>query len=382
MTTGDSSVSWLEKLRTVLVGPSEASRVGRHFVAPRENWFKRTPAPVTEAYTPPTSPAYQRLFERNRLTLGLFFAMDTYAGDVPDMSQQLALAQRADELDFAALWSRDVPLRDPSFGDLGQIYDPWVWLGLITACTRTITLATGSIVFPLNHPINLAKAAASVDNLSGGRLFMGIASGDRAVEFPAYGLDIDKRGALFRETLLYYERLLGGRFPKIDSPLGHFEKADLVPKPMYGRIPLGITGHCLQDPQWIAAHCDAWIMYSNSPSLQEIVIRTWREAVQRHGGTDFKPFAQPLGIDLSDDPHEEQTPLRSGYRLGRTVLLDLLEQLRATGVNHVALNIKRGRRPAADVIEELGAEVLPHFPTLPVRTPPYEGPVPRMEPSS
>jgi len=358
---------WRRKLRRLILGPSPEDHLGRKpFVAPKKPFklFRGKPdeAPPA-AYVPPDSPGFRRMFARDQLTLGLFFAIDNYDGDMPDMSRQVELARRADELGFAALWTRDVPLRDPSFGDVGQIYDPWVWLGLITGATRDITLATGSIVFPLSHPITLAKAAASVDHLSGGRLFLGIASGDRAVEFPAFGLEIEKRGEIFRESLAYFNRVLYESFPRIDSPLGKLEKADLIPKARFNRIPIGITGHCRQDPDWIAANCDAWIMYANSPSTQQIVMRTWRDAVH-NSGTDFKPFAQPLHIDLSDDPDEKQKPLRSGFRLGRNLLVELLEELRGVGVNHVMLNFKRGRRPAAEVMEEIGQEVLPHFPSL------------------
>ena len=70
-----------------------------------------------------------------------------------------------------------MPLRDPSFGDIGQVYDPWVYLGWIAAQTRTIALATGSIILPLRHPLHTAKASASIDQLSGGRFVLGVASG-------------------------------------------------------------------------------------------------------------------------------------------------------------------------------------------------------------
>ena len=358
---------WRKKLRHLILGPSPDDHLGRKpFVAPKRSFTlfgSKTDAAPPAPYVPPDSPGFRRMFARDQLTLGLFFAIDNYDADMPDMSRQVELAKRADELGFAALWTRDVPLRDPSFGDVGQIYDPWVWLGLITGATRNITLATGSIVFPLSHPITLAKAAASVDQLSGGRLFLGIASGDRAVEFPAFGLNIDQRGDVFRESLLYFNRLLYESFPRIDSPLGKLEKADLIPKARFNRIPVGITGHCRQDPDWIAANCDAWIMYANSPSTQQIVMRTWSDAV-RNSGVDFKPFAQPLHIDLADNPNEKQIPLRSGFRLGRHLLMELLEELRVVGVNHVMLNFKRGRRPAAEVMEEIGQEVLPCFPSL------------------
>lgn len=76
------------------------------------------------------------------------------------MQNQIVLAQQAERLGFAALWARNVPLNDPSFGDLGQIYDPFVWLPTISAHTSNIALATGAIILPLHHPIDVAKAAA------------------------------------------------------------------------------------------------------------------------------------------------------------------------------------------------------------------------------
>lgn len=367
MPSSPPPAAWRKKLRKLVFGPAPEDHLGRKPFKPQKRAFhlfgsKEDSPPAL--WTPPDTPAFRRMFARDQLTLGLMFAIDNYEGDTPDMSRQLELAGRADALGYAALWTRDVPLRDPSFGDLGQIYDPWVWLGMLTAHTRDIALATGSIVFPLNHPITLAKAAASVDNLSGGRLFLGIASGDRAVEFPAFGLEIEQRGEVFREALIYYQSLVSECFPRIDSPLGTLRSADLVPKPLYGRIPLGITGHCRQDPSWIAAHCDAWIMYSNSPKTQAIVMQTWHEAVRAHGGADWKPFIQPFSIDLADNPDATPEPVRSGYRLGRNLLIELLEDLRQVGVNHVIFNFKHSQRPAAESMEEIAQEVLPHFPSL------------------
>src|SRR5262245_40207791 len=76
-----------------------------------------------------SNPGFRRMFRPGRLTLGLMFPVEAFAGDAPSMVGQAALAERADAAGFAALWIRDVPLRVPSFGDTGQVFDPWVWLG-------------------------------------------------------------------------------------------------------------------------------------------------------------------------------------------------------------------------------------------------------------
>lgn len=307
----------------------------------------------------PVSSGFQHMFAPDQLTVGVFFPIEAYRGSIPTMQHQVRLAQRAEALVFRALWVRDVPLYDPSFGDVGQIFDPWVYLGYMAAHTQTIALATGSIIFSQRHPLHLAKAAASVDQLSNGRLVMGIASGDRPVEFPAFRVDFESRGDRFRQTFDDFRQALATEFPVIRSPLTHLEGADLLPKPVNQTIPLLVTGHSRQSPDWIAAHADGWLYYPRHPQMQAQTIRDWRRLTEQLAPGVFKPYAQSLYIDLLDNPDGAATPIHLGYRLGRHRLIDLLHHLQQIGVNHVGLNLKYGDRPAADVLEEVGQEVLP-----------------------
>ena len=264
------------------------------------------------------------------------------------MRDQERLARRAEELGFAALWVRDVPLRDPSFGDVGQVYDPWVYLGWIAAQTRTIALATGSIILPLRHPLHTAKAAASVDQLSGGRLVLGVASGDRPVEFPAFGVDFERRDALFRENLRVIREVLADEFPTLRSAYGTlFGTADLVPKPV-GRLPILVTGSSRQRLEWIAEHSDGWITYPRPLAQQAEVAARWRAAVAAVAPGVFKPFAQSFYVDLTDDPDQPPQPIHLGIRGGRNVVLRYLDGLRTVGVHHVILNLKYAWRNAAE----------------------------------
>lgn len=309
-----------------------------------------------------THPGFRRMFAPGRLTVGMLFPIEAYKGDVPSMQGQVELARLVERLGFAALWFRDVPLRDPDFGDVGQIYDPWVYLGFILAQTQDIALATGSIVLPLRHPLHIAKAAASVDRLSNGRLVMGIASGDRPAEYPAFAVDFATRGERFRDTLRYFRAATEAEFPAIETPLGRLDGLDLLPKPSAGHIPVLVTGHSQQELPWIAEHADGWLYYPRSISRQEQSIKEWRELTRRYCPGTFKPFAQSLYVDLTDDPNAEPEPIHLGFKMGRNLLIDLLRQLREVGVNHVAINLKYSSRPAAEVLDEIGREVLPLFP--------------------
>jgi luciferase-type oxidoreductase len=304
-------------------------------------------------------PGFGRVFRRGHLTLGVFCPIEAYRCDEPTMRQQERLALRAQTLGFAALWCRDVPLREPGFGDLGQVFDPWVYLGWIAAHTQTIALATASIVLPLRHPLHVAKAAASVDQLSCGRLLLGLASGDRPVEFPAFGVDIERRVTLFRERFEIIRRVLEYEFPVLKSSSGTLVgNADVVPKPI-SRLPMLVAGNSGQPLPWIAEHADGWIGCPRGIDRQAETVARWQSQVYAIAPGRFKPFAQSLHVDLDDDPNQSPTPIPLGFKAGRHFLLRFLDALRVVGVNHVILNFKYGARPADEVLEEIGIEVLP-----------------------
>lgn len=319
-------------------------------------------------------PGYRRMFAPDQLTIGIFLPLRFFEGDMRVLEGQADLVTDIDRRGFAAVWVRDVPLFDPGFGDAGQVFDPFTYLAYIAARTERAALATGSAIFSLRHPIDLAKMATTIDHLSGGRLVLGIASGDRPVEYPAYGLDIDARGERFAETVSYFRQLVGVGRPSINSPLGVMNGVDFLPKAAAGRIPLIVTGSSRQAPSWVAEHADGWLTYPQpthtpeGPRRLAQNIRAWRELVP---GGGFRPHMTNEWLDLVDDPNFPRTPQRGGYTLktGRKGLIDLLGEWREAGVNHAALGIQFAARPAAEIIQELAEEVLPLFPS-------HEGPAP------
>ena len=147
---------------------------------------------------------YNSVFKANELSIGIVVPIENYVqGPVPTMKDHLKKVKLVEDLGFKALWVRDVPFNVPSFGDAGQTYDPFTYLSYIAGQTSKIALATGSIALPLHHPLHVAKSAATVDQLSDGRLILGVASGDRPSEYPAMGINFEKRSELFREAFSY-----------------------------------------------------------------------------------------------------------------------------------------------------------------------------------
>lgn len=311
---------------------------------------------------------YRRMFAPGALTLGIYLPLRFYQGDMLALAGQADLVAAMDRQGFAAVWVRDIPLFDPRFGDAGQLFDPWTYLAYLAARTESLALATGSAIFALRHPIDLAKAAASIDQLSGGRLVLGTASGDRASEFPAYGVPYATRGARYAQAVHLFRQLLRAGPAHIAGPLGSQAGLELLPKPVAGAIPLVVTSSSGQPLEWIGRHADGWLTYPEAtdtpdgPRRLADKIRAWRACIPDGG---FRPHMCNEWLDLADDPDYPRTPVRSGYvlRTGRKGLIDLLGEWRDAGVNHAALGIQHGQRPAAEVLQELAQEVLPHFPS-------------------
>lgn len=152
----------------------------------------------------PINKAYNSVFKPNQLSIGIVVPIENYdSSPVPTMKLHLERVQLIEELGFKALWIRDVPINVPSFGDAGQTYDPFTYLGYLAGQTSKIALGISSIALPLHHPIHVAKSAATIDQLSEGRLILGVASGDRYEEYPAMGIDYESRGAQFRSSFNY-----------------------------------------------------------------------------------------------------------------------------------------------------------------------------------
>ncbi|MEL7148036.1 MAG: LLM class flavin-dependent oxidoreductase, partial [Bacteroidota bacterium] len=126
--------------------------------------------------------AFSKVAIESKLTVGLVFPLEAYNGAIAKMENQEQLAKRAEQLGFSALWFRDVPFHDPSFGDAGQLYDPWIYMTHIMNHTKEIALGSASIILPLRHPVHTVKSVNSLQLLSNNRLIMGVASGDRPIE--------------------------------------------------------------------------------------------------------------------------------------------------------------------------------------------------------
>lgn len=310
---------------------------------------------------PQINAGYNSVFKPGRLSVGLVIPLESYAvGQEPTMQNHLQAAQLAEELGFAALWLRDVPFNVPSFGDAGQMFDPFVYLGALATATQRIALGTASVILPLRHPAHVAKAAATADVLSGGRLLLGVASGDRPEEYPALNRSYPDRGARFRESFDYI-RATATPYPQHQSSQGRLEgDIDLLPKPVAGRLPMLITGGSQQSPDWTAQHGDGWMTYPRDTASQGRVIADYRHRLNVLGQSN-KPVMQSLYVDVLGTPDAAPRPIHLGFQSGTSFLRTYLQEIEALGVNHVALNLRFNQSPIEETLKTLANDLLPAF---------------------
>ena len=262
----------------------------------------------------------------------------------PDLQRHAELARLADRLGFRALWVRDVPVYDPAFGDAAQVFEVFSYLGYLAGITEHILLGTGAVVLPIREPLLTLKSARSVQRLSGDRLLLGVASGDRPVEYPLFGRDFDSRGSRFREQIALLREGAAAHLPGLGRAARGWPgpaavrgrpgpAATGVDRPAHGWLP-GLPGHA-------AGPC------------------TTRGGLARRGRQQAMPASStwtwwPMPMLLCSAG-------AFGLRGGRNALLAELHAMRAAGVDHIGLQF-RNERPLAETFHEIAEYVLPHFP--------------------
>jgi probable F420-dependent oxidoreductase len=132
--------------------------------------------------------------------------------------------------------------RQPTGPD-GHWLEPMTTLSFVAGSTDRIRLATGILLAALRRPAVLAKAAATLDVLSGGRLDLGVGVGWQREEYEAAGLDFDGRGRLLEHTLEVCTALWTEPVAQYSAPELTFERIHMMPKPSQpGGVPIWISG--------------------------------------------------------------------------------------------------------------------------------------------
>jgi len=184
-----------------------------------------------------------------------------------------AVAFAAERCDFATLWSGEhVVMVDRSasrypYSEDGQIavpstadwIDPLIGLSFAAAATSTIRVATGVLLLPEHNPVLVAKQAATLDTLSGGRLTLGAGIGWSREEFNALGVPFERRAARIAEYVAAMRTLWRDDVASFDGEFIGFDSVRVNPKPFDGsRIPIVLGGNSDAALHRVAAWGDGW----------------------------------------------------------------------------------------------------------------------------
>ncbi len=245
-----------------------------------------------------------------------------------------ALARMAEDLGYDSLWAaehmalpkprRSTPPLDPDW----PMADPLVMLGHLAAFTSRVELCTGVLILPLRQPIQLAKEAATLDVLCGGRLVLGLGLGYLPEEFTAAGVPTADVRRRFREHLRALQSLWTMESPSFRGEFVEFAGIDAYPRPVQTGGPrLVLGGHSPQALRDAAEFGGGWYGFGCTP---EEAGRA-REQIRRH--------ADEIGRDLSDfritvtPPVQLTAGLAEGYaRAGAQQVVVSVESRTVDGV--------------------------------------------------
>jgi len=142
-----------------------------------------------------------------------------------------ATAETAEELGFHSVWATEHIVVGPEGVDpYGRVYDPLVTLGWIAGWTERVGLGTSIVLAPLHNPFRLAKEVATLHELSGGRVTLGIGIGWHRDEFDFMGVPFEGRGARADEEIRLMRALWSGE-PSFEGRLWSYRDATAEPHP-------------------------------------------------------------------------------------------------------------------------------------------------------
>jgi probable F420-dependent oxidoreductase len=190
-------------------------------------------------------------------------------GDMLDAGPLHEVAAAAERWGFDGISLTEHPVPGSRWLDSGghQTLDPFVGLGHVAAVTTRLRLLTHLSVAPYRNPFLLAKAAATVDKLSGGRFVLGLGTGYLKTEFRALGVDMEERNALFDETLDVLPLHWSGEEFSYEGR--HFDARHVIgrPRPVQDPIPIWIGGNSKLSRRRVAARAQGWMPMGGPPEL-------------------------------------------------------------------------------------------------------------------
>jgi probable F420-dependent oxidoreductase len=276
---------------------------------------------------------------------------------IDDAHALVGLASRAEELGFDSVWVHDHVFNVAHvFERIGgrPYYEPLTLLSYVAAKTARIRLGTSVLVLPYHNPVRLAKAAATLDVLSGGRVILGVGVGAVENEMEAMGTPFKERGAVTDEAIAVMRVLWSEEDPRFDGRFSRFAGMKFSPKPLQNPIPLVIGGVSQAAIRRAARLGDGWQPLGLSPEALGQGMTTLQKEL-RACGRD--PAAVPFSIAMS---LVASTPRRAALGTTPAEVVANAKAFARLGVDTLIVSANTSDpREARASLEMLAREVLP-----------------------
>ncbi|MGR4880401.1 LLM class flavin-dependent oxidoreductase [Streptomyces sp. LARHCF249] len=278
------------------------------------------------------------------MKIGLVLPLSEYPSGQPSYAQIRSLALQAEDSGFDSLWVFDHLLFRGDDGTSEGIWESWTVLAALAEATERVELGSLVTCTAFRNPAVLAKMAVTLDEVSRGRLILGLGSGWHVPEFEAFGVPFDHRVDRFEEALQIIVPLL--RTGRADFTGRHHwvRSGELRPRgPRPGGPPVLVAAHRPRMMALAARYADLWnSCWFGSPSGAVEVLSRVRESCLREG-RDPATLGVTLGVNVSvegEDGRGGEAPPGADVLTGspREVARGL-RRYEALGVSHLVLNL-------------------------------------------
>jgi probable F420-dependent oxidoreductase len=229
------------------------------------------------------------------------------------------------------------------YTDKSMFHEVFVLFGYMAAITTTLELVTGVLVLPQRQTALVAKQAAEVDVLSGGRLRLGVGIGWNQVEYDALGVPFEKRGARLTQQVELLRKLWAEPVISYDGRFDQVDEAGLNPLP--GReIPIWFGGSVDAVLRRTGRIGDGWMPQSAPDDRAREQVAMIRQAAQE-AGRDPNSIGIEARLSLSLVPEQDRRAFVDGWR--------------ELGATHLTVNTMNMGLPGPEDHAKVLSEVLP-----------------------
>jgi len=242
-----------------------------------------------------------------------------------------AIAQAAEALGYASLWTSDHVLLPTSLPEpFGHLLESLTTLSYLAARTDRIRLGTGILVLPQRDPLLVAKQAATVSHLSGGRLTLAVAVGWIKQEYAYLRADFGDRGSLADEYISAMRELFESDTPEFHGQHINYSDVLFSPRPS-ARIPIFVGGNSPAALKRAAALGDGWYGLWRSPDQVHAAVAVINEFGRKAEFEVSLRVGTRIGPPLPDS--DSETALQGDA----DAILHKLEQYSNAGVDRIVI---------------------------------------------